>query len=157
MSLKIQKNVSLYNGKKIYDFTIMKYVGIKTYCTLQKYAPDLYNDYLECSSEYKESFSELDCDILDINLTSLEIKTQLVGLMANNSNDNYSPFVKNLKNSSYGPEEYPQSSLINEILFIILIFIFMFLIAFIIYYIGLWNAIISPNSKYIKTKYIIEK
>lgn len=156
MKHKIQKNVSLYNGKKIYDFTIMKYVGIKTYCTLQKYAPDLYNDYLECLDEYKESFFQLDCDILDINLTPLEIKTQLVGLMVDDS-DKYSPFVKKLKNSSYGPEEYPQSGLMNEILFIIFVFLFMFFIAFIIYYIGLWDSIISPNSKYIKTKYIIEK
>ena len=139
----IKKNISEYKNQYIQDTTLLRYVGFKTYASLYKNDKNLYQYFSECE-KYLNKNTQLDLDLIDLNLTSIEIKTQILAKILKDDNYIISDYIKDL---IYDKQIniYTKDNNYDIIIFIIIMFIFIFFIVFFLYKSGFLKYIFSKN------------
>jgi tetrahydromethanopterin S-methyltransferase subunit F len=160
--IKIGKSISSYNNSNkkkdiiVHDSTIMRYIGIESYCRFQKEEPNLYEEFLECNNVIDNLPTQLNIELMDSQLTNEDIKKQLVTLIANPNSNSVSQTVKNIK---YHSESFPGEILLQHpsatIWFIIIIFIIIFLIILVLYMLGVVDLLIKPQNQINQPKFTI--
>ena len=149
---QIRKVVSVYQGIKVYDIALLRYVGIDTYSTLRRLSPDLYQNFIECrnrspseTDQIHRCPSQIEVEIVDSGLTSLQIKAQLLALFTNANNRSISNLVQGLPNSSTPPGRDMMEPPMATVWWIIILFIIISSIVGALYVLGAIDALITPR------------
>lgn len=138
----IKKNLSIYNGKYIYDKTILKYIGMEIYSILMDMDKNLYEDLIN----YKIEYTQKKLDIIDLNLTSIEIKTQIIAIILKDNSINVNITIKNFVNDNNNNNKIEIKTNSTDIyidIFISLLFILS--IIYVLYILGIINYIFKKN------------
>ena len=135
----INKKISIYKNNYIPDKTILKYIGFNKYCKLYKSDPTLYEYFSECK-DLIDQYDQIDLDLIDINLTSLEIKKQIISLIFKDTNYTKNEYINNLVYKN--PKNiYTKDNNYDIFIFFIIILIFLISIFYILYKLGFINYV----------------
>jgi len=145
---KITKHISLYNNISISDKTILNHIGKNAYCILYLKDKNLYDNLIDCDNIINNNY-QLELDITDTNLSSLEIKTQIIYKILDSSklldkNINLNSTIENLV-GEYHQEETKDEYMYDIYIFIIICIIFIGGIIYVLYILGFINFIFRKS------------
>lgn len=126
----IKKGISEINNTKIWDQSILRLVGINTYCSILSIYPDLYQKFYECQFYEEDKHNIIHLNLYELNIDPIEIKKQLLLLVYEDNTkieQEIHEKIRELKHSSKKPNvELLRPQIETYILIFILIIIVSF-------------------------------
>ena len=137
----IKKHISTYNNINISDKTILQHIGETAYCILYFKDKSLYEDLVTCDTEHNY---QLELDIIDTNLSSKDIKLQILGKICKDKNIKINSTIDNIiKDSKY--LVITNENNYNVYLFIFISLLFIISIICVLYVLGFFNYIFKKQ------------
>jgi hypothetical protein len=144
MSYKINKNLSKFNNKIIYDRTILNYIGIQNYKNLQEIFPNLYENLINNQIYYYYTQEKLVILELSRTIDPIEIKKQIIATIVGDKNLVVNGIIKNLVKNK--PDNIKTTENTNDIwIFVFVILIFILGIIYVLYILDIFTYIFSKS------------